>query len=164
MQYVNKERLGIVKKVLSDLRKKVYEIFDSMHWKMRMKRHKFWKTVTRIGIKFLALSILKRSNIYVQHMKKHKKPPFIEKSDEYREQTMYRKIGGKYMNNVLRYNTFMTVSEFTFWGNSEMEVYIDIITRLILDQIQIPFCVPNKMMTAIDHQLYKKYRTNNDDR
>lgn len=163
MQTITQEIRDTVNKALSNLKEKMYEISDLISWKMRMKRHVFWQKVTRIAIKFLALSILKRSNIYVRHMKRYKKPPEIKKLAEYKEQALYRRIGGKYINNTLRYNTEMKVSEFTFWGKNETEVYIDIITRLMLDQMHIPFCVNANLMRTINHQRYKNYKTKGDE-
>ena len=116
------------------------DLKDTYHWRKRMIKHKFMRKLTKYIIKHLAMYILHRSNIYKQHINMQKCEPVIIKHDTPKESTTYLKLAGEHKSFITHYTMSIYVSGYTFIGNSEDEIYLHIIKRLILDQTQIPYC------------------------
>lgn len=131
------------------------DLYEAYYWKMRCYRHRRWAKFSRFLIKFLALSLLKRSNIYRKHVKRYKRKPYIEILDKPYKTTCYRLLKGEYNTDTVYYIMEMNVAEYTFWGNSEYEVYQSIIDSMVIKQFQYPYCVKGGVLGAINRIKYR---------
>ncbi len=132
--------------------KSLKDLHDCYYWKMRVKRHKRWESFSKFLIKRLALSLLKRSTIYYNHIIIHKAPPVIENLDKAHKSTLYKQVCGEYNTNINYYCKRMKVAEYTFYGNTDYEIYTNLIYKLTLRPTCYPYCTKGGIIGVVNRR------------
>ncbi|MBS4894011.1 MAG: hypothetical protein KHZ90_09610 [Veillonella parvula] len=134
---------------------KIKELYRNYYWKMRVKRHKRWEFVSRFLIKRLALALLKRSSMYYNHIERHKTPPKIKTFDKAQESKLYHKVCGEYKKDINHYSKSMSVAEYTFYGNTDYEIYTQLIYKITLRPTCYPYCTKGGLIGVINRRVKK---------
>ncbi|HHU59553.1 TPA: hypothetical protein GXZ34_01350 [bacterium] len=133
----------------------LHDLISAYYWRMRCRRHNRWIKLSQLLVKFLAMSLLKRSNIYCSHIKRYKRKPYIETLNKPYGTKCYGALKGEYNTDINHYIMMMKVSEFTFWGNTEYEIYLNIIKTISIRKFQYPYCVKGGVSGVINRMKHK---------
>lgn len=135
--------------------KNLKDLYDCYYWNMRVRRHRRWELVCKFIIKKIALGLLKRSNMYYNHIQRYKVPPKIETLKKAYKSTLYHKVCGKYNTDINYYSKKMNVAEYIFFGNTDYEIYTELIYHIILRPICYPYCIKGGVIGAMSRKFEK---------
>lgn len=139
------------------------DLFNAYYWKSRINRHKRWKFISKFIIKTLAMMLLKRSNMYRRHIKRYKSEPKIVTLDKAYKSECYKQVKGQYNTDINYYSMRMSVAEYGFHGNSEYEIYLRLIDRIIFQELNYPYCIKGGIVGVINRKIEDKRKVDEDE-